>query len=170
MQLIGEISEQKLQLSDHNVAVNRNGSRYWFRRAARAVVQNDKNEIALLHVTKHNYYKLPGGGIEAQEHATDALKREVLEEVGVDIVIQDEIGLVIEYRDAHELIQFSYCFLAQAIGGENSVSFTADELESLHWYPLEDAISIMEQTKPDDYAGIFIRARDQMILKKLRAK
>lgn len=37
-----------------------------YRKAARAVVFDDKNRIGLLHVSSKNYYKLPGGGIVAK--------------------------------------------------------------------------------------------------------
>lgn len=170
MQLIREITELDLELS-HKKKTDRNGSRYWFRRAARSVVFNANNEIALLYVTKHNYYKLPGGGIEANEQVFDTLKREVLEEVGVDIEIGNEIGLIIEYRDEHELIQFSYCFLSRTKGTHHETSLTEEEIAnglSLQWLTLEDAISKMEQNKTDDYAGRFIRERDYSILKEVR--
>lgn len=37
------------------------------REAVRAVVFDYEGNIALLHVAKKNYYKLPGGGIEGAE-------------------------------------------------------------------------------------------------------
>ena len=40
---------------------------YRVREAGRAVVMDRDGMIALLHVTKESYYKLPGGGIEETE-------------------------------------------------------------------------------------------------------
>jgi len=38
-----------------------------FRHAARAVVVNQKNRIALLYVAKDHYHKLPGGGLNKKK-------------------------------------------------------------------------------------------------------
>ena len=35
----------------------------YYRGAVRAIVLNSKKEMALLHATKYDYYKLPGGGL-----------------------------------------------------------------------------------------------------------
>ena len=64
---------------------------YRVRKAARAVVINDRDEIALLFVANGNYHKLPGGGIENNETIYDALKREVEEEVGTMIEDIEEL-------------------------------------------------------------------------------
>ena len=54
------------------------------RTAVRAIVFDKDNKIGLLNVTKHGYYKLPGGGIKEGEDKITALKRECLEEIGCD--------------------------------------------------------------------------------------
>jgi len=41
-------------------------SDYRMRKAARAAVFDHEGNLALLHVSKHHYYKLPGGGIEVR--------------------------------------------------------------------------------------------------------
>lgn len=85
------------------------------RRAARAVVfDNDKN-IGILYVSKYNYHKLPGGGLEDSETIEEALKRECLEEIGCSVEIIGELGEIIEYRDKWSLKQHSYCYLANIV-------------------------------------------------------
>lgn len=52
--------------------------KFEIRKAARAVVfDNDKN-IGILYVGKHNYHKLPGGGLEGEENIDSALKENAL--------------------------------------------------------------------------------------------
>lgn len=41
--------------------------RYHHRKAARAVVLDSDGSVALLHVSKFGYHKLPGGGVEENE-------------------------------------------------------------------------------------------------------
>ena len=71
-----------LVINDEDVGLETNkDADYKPRTAARAVLKKD-GRIALLHVTKHNYYKLPGGGVDEGESIEQALERELLEEVG----------------------------------------------------------------------------------------
>ena len=57
-----------------------------FRRpSARAIIIKD-GKIAMVYSQKYNYYKFPGGGIEAEECMEDALTREVSEETGLCVI------------------------------------------------------------------------------------
>ena len=40
------------------------------------------------------FYRLPGGGIEFYEKAQDALKREIKEENGIDVIINKKLGVI----------------------------------------------------------------------------
>src|SRR3989344_2508708 len=82
-------------------------SKYSLRRAARGILMNN-GKIALLNVTKQNYHKLPGGGIEKGESVGEAFKREILEETGCDCEIKDQSGIILEWRDLYKLLQISY--------------------------------------------------------------
>ena len=144
---------------------------YQLRRAARAVILNDKNEVSLQHVAKYNYYKLPGGGIERGETITEALKREVLEEVGVEIEMGAEIGMVVEYRNEFDTLQFSYVYLARVMGGSGIPSYEESEIEEGYvpmWVSIDEAIALVNDNRTDNYAGKFIVTRDLAILKKAK--
>jgi len=43
------------------------GEKNKFRKAVRVVVFDNENKVAIINVSKLNYYKLPGGGIEESE-------------------------------------------------------------------------------------------------------
>jgi len=141
---------------------------YRFRRAARAIVFDGENKIAILHSSKFNYHKLPGGGVEAGEDILSALDRECLEETGCDIEIESEIGRVIEYRDEFNLYQESFCYLAKIKGEKKKPKFTMEERNngfSLCWMSIDDAIKILQRDKPTDYSGKFIVQRDLIFLR-----
>ena len=163
MDLINEIYEKDIGYNDDNIDIA-----YKLRKASRSIVLNDSQKIALLYVSKNNYHKLPGGGIEAGEDIKTALNREVMEEAGVKINILGEIGTIIEYRNKHELLQISYCYYSEVKGDIKKPSFTEEETNNgfqLKWVALDEAISILENDKPDNYLGKFIQSRDLLFLK-----
>jgi 8-oxo-dGTP diphosphatase len=136
----------------------------------------DKN-IAILHVAKSGYYKLPGGGVEKDESLIEAAKRETIEEAGCDIEITKEIGKIIEYRDKDDygdsngIIQTSFCYLAHIVGPKKEPSFEQDEIREgfqLVWININEAIRLIEQSSPTTYDGGFIIKRDLIFLKEAK--
>lgn len=143
---------------------------YHVRKASRAVVVNDRDEVALLFVTKGNYHKLPGGGIEGNETIYEALKREVEEEVGTAIEDIKELGFTIEYRTEMEQIQISYAYTAKATGELKEPVYTAEEQNDgfvLRWVPINIALELIKQDQPNNYVGKFIQQRDLELLLKV---
>lgn len=171
MDLLREIYEADLGLSKRDAGSPRHGKQVWFRRAVRGVIFDSKFRMALLHIADGNYYKLPGGGIEGEESMEAALAREVMEEIGAPINIHSEIGLVVEYRDEHELVQFSYGYVAEVSGEMETPQPTEEELASgmtVSWLSLREAIGRLERHKPETYVGKFIQERDLSFLKALQ--
>lgn len=146
---------------------------YNLRTAARAIVLDDANQVALLKVVRDNYYKLPGGGIEEGEDRKEALRRELLEEIGCEAEIIGEVGEVIQHLDQKKLKQISYCYLAKQIGKKNEPDFTDEELEKgfeIYWAKdIDEAIELLRSSKTDDYSGTSIVKRDLVLLRAARA-
>jgi ADP-ribose pyrophosphatase YjhB (NUDIX family) len=145
--------------------------RYGIRKAARAVVFRQDGLIALMDVTKLNYHKLPGGGIEEGEDIEEALRREVLEETGSNIKIIKPLGMTIEHRNRFKLMQTSYCFIAHLVGKPADTNFTGKERREgfrLTWQSLDDAIKTINKDVPLNYEGKFIIKRDLIFLKKAK--
>jgi len=138
------------------------------RKVARAVLFDDKNQVAMLYVSKENYYKLPGGGIDKGETIVQALKRECLEETGCKIKNIKELGQIDEFRYFYAFKQISYCFLAQVSGPKGKPFFTDDEMAAgfkLKWMNLNKAIKLMENATISSPTGKVINKRDLTFLK-----
>lgn len=141
---------------------------YHVREAGRAVVLDNENMVALLHVTKENYYKLPGGGLEDGEDKIIALKRECIEEIGCDIEVTNEIGTIVEYRKIFSLKQISYCYLAKIKGEKGKPDFTEEEKEGgfeVVWVTFDEAIKLVANSKAGNLEGsLYIVPREIEIL------
>jgi 8-oxo-dGTP diphosphatase len=128
---------------------------FFLREAARAIVFDADNLVALLHSKKYNYYKLPGGGVEKGEDYETALKRECLEEIGCNVQILNELGMIIEYRKKYSLKQTSYCYTAKVIGEKGLSELTEDEIKEEFetvWMPLKEAI---QKVKDNNNSSVY---------------
>ena len=104
--------------------------------AVTAVIQDDAGRILLIRRTDNDLYSIPGGGVELGETLTQTVKREVLEETGINVQVTDLIGVysdpahVIEFTDGEVRQEFSICFRATPVGGELR---TSDESREVIW-------------------------------------
>lgn len=144
------------------------------REAARAVLLDHKGRVYLMNVTKNGYHKLPGGGIDHGETVEEALRRELLEEVGCMADVQMELGTVTEYRSPpwnwdKNMKQISYCFLASQHGEQVDSSLEDSEIEEGLVQVFADsipaAIEILERDSPINREGQFIQKRDLAFLR-----
>lgn len=165
MKLLREIHHSEIVPNTEN----KDATDFRERRAACAIVTDESGRVALLRVGKYNYHKLPGGGVEDDEDIKQALERELLEEIGCRAEITDELGQIIEYRDEWSHKQTSYCYIAKQVGNAGKPDFTEKGLSegfAVVWAQnIADAINLLEQDRPEEYGGKFIRERDLTFLK-----
>jgi len=79
-----------------------------------AVVITKGEEILLINRNKgdFNYYIIPGGGVESEETPEQAAVREIKEELGLDVIIKEEL-VRFEKPEYTE-----YYFLADSFSGD----------------------------------------------------
>ncbi len=167
MKLIGEISDEAIiPKFKQKIEID-----FGMRVAARTILFNDEDKIALLYVSKKRYHKLPGGGVERGETIKQALKREVMEEAGCDIEIMGELGKIIEKRQKHKLIQISYCFVSKVKKNYSKPTFTKKEKSEgfqLKWLRIKDAISLIKKDKTKTYMSKCVNARLKIYLHEVK--
>lgn len=100
------------------------------------VVRDSAGRLLLIHKTDNNLWALPGGGHDIGERIGDTAVREVLEETGIRVVVDNIVGLytdpahVLAYDDGEIRQQFSICFRAHPVGGELR---TSSESKEVRW-------------------------------------
>ncbi len=99
------------------------------------------DEIILVHrireinKKKVEYYVVPGGGVEHNETLEEALKREIMEEIGIDIVINK---LVYILKNDDEESYFYLCeYLSGVIGSGCGPEFNSKKYEEHGEYIIE---------------------------------
>ena len=116
-------------------------TRSFVRNSARSIIIRH-GKIAMIHSLKYDYYKFPGGGIEAGENPVEAMIRETREEAGL-VVIPETVR---EYGYVHRIqksqsnpdetfIQDNYYYLCDA--QDRAVSQELDGYEACEDYTLE---------------------------------
>ncbi len=116
-------------------------TRRFVRDSARSIIIRD-GRIAMIHSLKYDYYKFPGGGMEAGESPVEAMIRETREEAGIVV----KPGTVREYGYVHRIqrsdldpsecfVQDNYYYLCEA--EPEAVPQALDAYEAREAYTLE---------------------------------
>ncbi|MDQ1039661.1 8-oxo-dGTP pyrophosphatase MutT (NUDIX family) [Streptomyces sp. V3I8] len=101
-----------------------------------AVVQDDSGQLLLIHKTDNDLWALPGGGHDIGESIGETVVREVSEETGIQVAVDNIVGLytdpahVLAYDDGEVRQQFSICFRAHPTGGSLR---TSSESKEVRW-------------------------------------
>ena len=135
---------------------------------ARAIIRNLKNRYAVLYASDFDLHSLPGGGVEDGENVADALKREVAEEAGVNILEIEELGYIEENRAYCDYTQISYYFIVTTNSEKFSPHLTAEEVKNgttINWYSLEEAYELIASANHTSVQRKYLQARDVLALR-----
>lgn len=146
-----------------------------FRRpSARGIIIID-GKVALIHSNKYDYYKFPGGGIEADECMEDALVREILEETGLTVIKNSirEYGQVrrISKGTKEDIFMqdnyYFFCDVKEDMVKQNLDEYEADEGFVLEFMSPQIAMNINKKNISDDLSRNVMIERDTKVLELL---
>ena len=124
------------------------------RTAARALVFNSENKVALFCPDKKFGDRIPGGGLELGETIQETASREVMEELGIRIKLNpNPIAKLIELKNEKKLKQTNFIFRAEFV---EFIEFD----KKIKWLSIDDAIEELYFQLPKTYKNVFRRMRD----------
>jgi 8-oxo-dGTP diphosphatase len=100
-----------------------------FRIGVFALIFDDQDRILLGHRRDIDWWNLPGGGMEAGETVDEALRREVWEETGLEVEVEQLLGVYSKPQKQEVVLTFRCC----VIGGE--LDATEEIRESRYFAP-----------------------------------
>jgi ADP-ribose pyrophosphatase YjhB (NUDIX family) len=118
------------------------GSECVFNPGVRAIILNDREEVLLQRRTDMDLWGLPAGGVELNETALDALKREVFEETGVTVLAAEPMALYsgptqrLKYPNGDEIQGFALAFIIREWTGEPCAD--GEEGSEVRFWSLDD--------------------------------
>jgi len=140
----------------------------WFRYRAAAIIVED-GYVLFAGNEKEDYYYSIGGAVHIGETAEEAVKREVLEETGVQYEIEylafihenffNENSGSLKGLECHE-IAFYFMMKPRGTRSLHSDSYTMGVRETMHWLPIETLDqyrafpSFMKAYLQSDHSGI----------------
>ena len=107
-----------------------------------ALIFNNKGEVLLVKRTSKTrnqagQWSKPGGGIEFGEKVEDAIKREIKEEVGVDIELTRFLGFVDDIMESDHQHWITFNYVAKIISGEVK-NMEPEKHEEMKWFSLDN--------------------------------
>ncbi len=79
------------------------------------IIFNEKNEVLLFkHTYRTHAWSLPGGYMHSGEHPREALEREIREESGLVVSIDDSL----KTRTDRDVARLDLCYIGEFIGGD----------------------------------------------------
>jgi ADP-ribose pyrophosphatase YjhB (NUDIX family) len=116
--------------------------------AVDGIVENDKGEILLVRQRNKGLWTVPGGQVEVGENLIDALKREIMEESGVDVTVNKLICVSSNTAtnpgyNGYETIptKVMFGFTCTYVGGELG---TSDETSESKWVQRAEVLDLIK--------------------------
>lgn len=103
-----------------------------------ALIQNEEGNVLLVHNTDGGGWSLPGGKVEYGETLVEALKREVREETGLAIEVNDIVSINEGKSTQMNVHTLFIMFKAQVHDYTTEIQMK-DEISTLSWCSIDEA-------------------------------
>ena len=127
------------------------------RPSARGIICKE-GRLAMIHSLSYDYYKFPGGGIEAGEDRTAVLCREVAEEAGLSVIPASirpygQVHRIQRGQHGDTFVQDNYYYLCDTEDTplpQHLDDYEAEERFTLEWVTPAEAIAVNRRDRTGD--------------------
>ena len=115
------------------------------RLVSKVIIKNKHDEILMAKVKRGHFtgfWTLPGGYMDHDEHPTTGCVRETLEELGVEILLNENTPIITQQIFNDEGISFvSFTYQSTWNGEIEDLNLLTEEISEASWFSKEDAIN-----------------------------
>jgi 8-oxo-dGTP pyrophosphatase MutT (NUDIX family) len=108
------------------------------------LIERTDGRVLLIRQSYRQHWGLPGGLLQRREHPSDAARREILEEVGIDIKLVSEPAVVID--EAPKRIDIVYRARPVRDAAADDVRPCSVEIVEVGWFHLIDLPDLQWET------------------------
>ena len=100
--------------------------------AQKAIIEKD-GKVLLTRFPTDKKWDLPGGRIHGGERPTEALQREIMEELGVEVIIKKPVFVGMTKTDATGEERYFVAFAAELADPKQTFTLQEDEVAEVRW-------------------------------------
>ena len=100
-----------------------------------------ENKVLLIKQKNGNFWGFPKGHLEEGETEIEAAKRETLEEIGLEVIIDETKRYETNYIIRNEIDKTSVFYLAKIKSGE--ITKQEEEIEDIQWFDFNKAMEVI---------------------------
>ena len=121
------------------------------RMIVRGIIVDQSGAVAVFNKRVENDYRLPGGVIKNDESPEDTFLKEIKREIGCEIEIIEDIGIVEEYMSQDDIIQETYVYVGRVLekGKIDYNNQEVDEFGKVIWVSPEEALKLISDYKKE---------------------
>lgn len=121
------------------------------RTIVRGIVVDQAGNVAVFNKRVADEYKLPGGVVKDGESAEETFLKEIKREIGCEIEIIEDIGIVEEYMSQDDIIQETYVYVGRVLekGKIDYNNQEVDEFGKVIWVSPEEALKLISDYKKE---------------------
>ena len=101
----------------------------------------EDNKVLLIYEKGRNFWGFPKGHVEAGENEIQTATREVKEEVGIDVVIDESKRYELNYNIRDEIDKTSVYFIAKP--KNTNITMQEEEIEDAKWCTFDEALELL---------------------------
>lgn len=105
--------------------------------AQKAIITNSENKVLITKDLNDLVWELPGGRLNVGETPEEGLKREILEEIGLEIKVGSPFMTGLR-KNFEGYIRFLVVYLCELINPDQEIHLQKDEIGEYKWVGKED--------------------------------